>query len=130
MWHSFKLWARASYAASSLAPMPPEHILEDELGAEVRQCEHAEPAQGPTHRGAAAPAETDAADEQHAEYGPGDERQHGLVDQVLREQIGDEHESGEQRQDQQDESGADQAKHDSLEGVERRQDARQAGDAP
>src|SRR5216683_208751 len=114
----------------SLAPMPPEHILEDELRTEISQRQHAEAAQGPTYRGASAPAETDAADQQHAEYRPRDQRQHRLVNQMLCEQIGDEDESREQRQREQREAGADQTKHDLLEGVERRQDTRQVGDAP
>src|ERR1700730_18949924 len=78
-----QVMGRASYAASSLAPMPPEHILEDELRAEVRQRQHAEAAQSPTYRGAPAPAETDAARQQHAEYRPSDQRQHRLVNQML-----------------------------------------------
>src|SRR6267142_2146875 len=121
---------RASFAASSLPPMPPEHILEDELRTEISQRQHAETAQGPTDRGAPAPAETDAADQQHAEYRPRDQGQYRLVNQMLCEQIGDEDESREQRQREQREAGADQAKHDFLEGIERGQNARQVGDAP
>src|SRR5882762_6581476 len=49
---------------------------------------------------------------------------------MLCEQIGDEDESREQRQSEQRDAGADQTKHDLLEGVERRQDTRQVGDAP
>ena len=91
---------------------------------------NAEAAQGPAHGRAAAPAEANAADQQHAEQHPGDERQHGLLHQVLREQIGDEDESGEQRQRQQAEARADQPEHDFFERIERRQDARQIGNAP
>src|ERR1700676_1454545 len=113
-----------------LAPMPTEHVLEDELRTEIGQRQDAEAAQGPTHRGAPAPAETDAADQQHAEYRPSDQGQHRLVNQMLREQIGDEDKSREERQREQREAGADQTKHDLFEGVERRQDTRQVGDAP
>ena len=49
---------------------------------------------------------------------------------MLREQIGDEHEAGEQGEREKGEARADQAKHDALERVERRQHARQIGDAP
>src|SRR6185312_14316079 len=68
-----------------LAPMPPEYILEDEFRAEIRQRQYAEAAQGPAYGGAPAPAEADTADQQHAEDGQSDERQHGLLRQILRE---------------------------------------------
>ena len=86
--------------------MPPEHILEDELHAEISDGQNAEAAQGPTYREAPTPTETDAADQQHAEDGPRNQRQHRLVNQMLREQIGDEDETREQRQREQHEAGA------------------------
>ena len=48
-------------------PVPPEQILEDEFHAEIRDRQNPETAQGPAHRGSAAPAKAQAPDEQHAE---------------------------------------------------------------
>src|SRR3981189_2265935 len=90
--------------------MPPEYILEHELRSEIRQRQYAEAAQGPTYGGAPAPAEADAADQQHAENRPGDQGQYRLVNQMLCEQIGDEDESREQRQRKQHEAAPDTPK--------------------
>src|ERR1700733_6833813 len=93
----------ASSAPKALAPVPAEHILEHELRTEICECQHAEAAQGPTYRGASPPTETNAPDQQHTEYRPGDQGQHRLVNQMLCEQIRDEDESREQRQGEQHE---------------------------
>src|SRR5580704_12249925 len=67
-----------------LAPMSPEYILEDELHAEIRHGQNAKAAQGPLNGRPAAPSESNASNQEHAEQRPGDERQGGLLHQVLR----------------------------------------------
>src|ERR1017187_1804578 len=62
-----------------LAPMSPEHILEDELHAKIRHGQNTKAAQGPLNGRAAAPAESNAPNQQHAEQHPGDEGQSGLL---------------------------------------------------
>src|SRR5580698_495477 len=91
-----------------LAPMSPEHILEDEFHPEIRHGQYTKAAQGPLNGRTAAPSESNAPDHEHAEQRPGDERQGGLLHQVLREQIGDEDKPREQRQGQQTEAGSNQ----------------------
>src|SRR5450432_1774774 len=120
MWHA---------APWDLAPMPPKHGLEDELYAKIRDGQDAEAAQSPSNRRAPAPPESDAPDQEHAEQQPRNEGQNGLLHQVLREQIGDEDETREQRQGQQAKARSDETKHDFLERVERRHAAGQVSDA-
>src|SRR5882757_1309643 len=67
------------------APMAPEHVLENELHAEIGHRQDAEAPQSPANRGSAAPAEAQPPDEQHAEQQPRDERQDRLLYQVLGE---------------------------------------------
>ena len=62
------------------------------------QDQQREAAECPVRRGASAPAEVPAAEQQHGEYDPGEARQHGLVNEMLREQVVDEHEAAEQRE--------------------------------
>src|SRR5436305_503366 len=82
------------------APVPAENGLEHEFRSEVRQRQHTETAQGPAHRSPAAPPVAGAADQQYAEKHPRDQRQNRLVNEMLLEQVGDEHESGEQSERQ------------------------------
>src|ERR1700693_3111202 len=97
------------------APVPAEHGLERELRAEIRQGKKSKSAQGPAYCAASAPSIAGAAEEQNPEQHPSDQRQDRLVDEVLREQIGDEHETGHQSESEQHEAGADQSKHNLLE---------------
>src|SRR6202041_3771438 len=85
------------YERGRLAPMPPEQILEHELHAEIGHGQDPEAPQGPAHRGSPPPAKAQAPNQQHAEQQPRDERQDGLLHQVLREQIRDENEAGDAR---------------------------------
>jgi len=48
------------------------------------------PASGPAQRLLAAPAHAPATEQQDAEHDPRDDREHHLVDEVLREQVLDE----------------------------------------
>ena len=69
--------------------MAPEDVLQNQLAAEVGEPEQCESTERPVDRGAPAPAEFRASREQDAEDDPRTARQHGLVQQVLREQVVD-----------------------------------------
>src|ERR1700676_1011650 len=73
---------------SLLAPMSPEHILEDELHAKIRDRQDAEAAQGPAHGRAPAPSVSHPPDQEHTEQQPRNQRQGGLLHQSRREYIG------------------------------------------
>src|ERR1700722_768965 len=106
------------YERGRLAPMPSEEILEHEFHAEIGNRQDPEAPQGPAHCGFSPPAKSQTPDQQHAEQQPRDERQDGFLHQILREQIRDEDEPGDERQRQKAKTGGDEPKHDFFQRIE------------
>src|SRR5271166_5984683 len=69
----------------SSAPVSPLQILEHELRTKIGEDQHAETPERQAYRESAAPPVAHPPDQQHAEQHPGDQRQDGFVNQVLRE---------------------------------------------
>ena len=78
-----------------------ENNFEYDFAAEVTDHEQDETSEGPARGNSAAPAELVAAPQQGGEHEPGDDRQHRLVSEVLREQILEEHRTGQDREPEQ-----------------------------
>ncbi len=69
----------------------------NQLAAEIRQDQQAEPRQRPANGLVSAPAELVATPEQHGEDHPGEAGEDGFVQQMLGKQVVDEQRTGEQR---------------------------------
>ena len=82
--------------------------FEHQLGAEKGEHQEYERRQRPANGDLAAPAEADASVEQDGEGYPGDDRQHGLVHQVLGENILEVKKATQQRRAEADETEAEE----------------------
>ena len=99
----------------------PEHQFDHELAAEERQQQQQHRRQRPVHRLHASPAIAAAADQQHAEHDPRQHAQHGLVHQLLCQQVVDEQHAGDQGQGQQREADGDDPEQQRFQVGQRRQ---------
>src|SRR5262245_13695970 len=113
--------ASAAAKLTASAPVPAEQDLQHELAAEVGDREHGESGDRVARRHASAPAEAPASEQEAGEDRPGGEREHRLVDEVLRKQVGDEQESREDRDRERRRADADHREQRTLEALEGRQ---------
>ena len=100
-----------------------EQHFQHELAAEIAQHQQRKTDERPAHRSAPAPTVQTAADEQHAEYRPGDDRQDNVVGEAQRlaEQfLGEEH-AAHESEGQQCEANGNHAEQQMFHGFERGQ---------
>ena len=100
-----------------------KNYFQDQFAAEVGQHQENKAADSPAYSGTSAPAEAPAPPEQDSKHQPGTDGQHGLVDEMLGEDIFQKKYSGKQGQGQQGEADADHFEHQAFHGLQRWQRA-------